>query len=213
MALVQLKCRRIGQGNHTFWWTSSSKLPNNAYLANERIMHGFVFSEMCPSHYLRFLHGSGIGSIDKKVRTTFADKVEPFIGAEYNDSINKALKEELAADMICQTPGEEEMAINIQTDARHGHRKNAKDCSVLALGEKIHKVLKKKHVTKANDSVSQRHERFGTQKIFEYFDSKGVFIRILIHDMHFSVSVMVKTFYSDSQMQYEKWHGIKGFKK
>jgi hypothetical protein len=43
------------------------------------------------------------------------------------------------------------------TDARHGWRKNAKDTSVVAIGEKTHKVLKCEHVTKTDDLVTQRH--------------------------------------------------------
>ncbi|KAH3831630.1 hypothetical protein DPMN_104900 [Dreissena polymorpha] len=42
--------------------------------------------------------------------------------------------------------------------ARHGWRKNAKDTSVVAIGERRHKVLKCEHVTKADDKVSRRHE-------------------------------------------------------
>jgi hypothetical protein len=41
--------------------------------------------------------------------------------------------------------------IDIMTDARHGWRKNAKDTSVVAIGEKTHKVLKCEHVTKTDD--------------------------------------------------------------
>lgn len=37
-----------------------------------------------------------------------------------------------------------------------------KDSSIVALGEKIHKVIKCEHITKANDNISQRHERVDT---------------------------------------------------
>ncbi len=52
--------------------------------------------------------------------------------------------------------------IDIETDARHGWRKNAKDTSVVCLGYKTHKVLRLEHVTKADDRVTQRHELIGT---------------------------------------------------
>ncbi|CAG2235932.1 unnamed protein product [Mytilus edulis] len=64
--------------------------------------------------------------------------------------------------------------INIMTDARHGWRKNAKDSSVVAIGEKIHKVLKCEHITKSDDSVSQRHEKLGTQRIYHYLEEQDV---------------------------------------
>jgi hypothetical protein len=38
---------------------------------------------------------------------------------------------------------------------------NAKDSSIVAIGEKTHKVLSCQHVTKGDDVVSQRHERIG----------------------------------------------------
>jgi diacylglycerol kinase len=41
--------------------------------------------------------------------------------------------------------------IDIMTDARHEWRKNAKDTSVVAIGEKTHKFLKCEHVTKTDD--------------------------------------------------------------
>jgi hypothetical protein len=44
------------------------------------------------------------------------------------------------------------------TDARHGWHNKAKDTSVVAIGEKTHKVLKCEHVTKTDDLVTQRHE-------------------------------------------------------
>jgi hypothetical protein len=55
--------------------------------------------------------------------------------------------------------------IDIMTDARHEWRKNAKDTSVVAIGEKTHKVLKCEHVTKTDDLVTQRHEKIGTERM------------------------------------------------
>ena len=40
------------------------------------------------------------------------------------------------------------------TDARHGWRKNAKDSSVVAIGEKTHRVIKCENVTIQDDLVS-----------------------------------------------------------
>ena len=51
--------------------------------------------------------------------------------------------------------------IDILTDARHGWRKNAKNSSSVAIGEKTHKVVSCQHVTKGDDVVSQKHERIG----------------------------------------------------
>ena len=45
--------------------------------------------------------------------------------------------------------------INSMSDARHGWRKNAKDTSVVTIGEKSHQVLHHAHVTKQDDHVTQ----------------------------------------------------------
>ncbi|OWF49881.1 hypothetical protein KP79_PYT13511 [Mizuhopecten yessoensis] len=82
--------------------------------------------------------------------------------------------------------------IDIMTDARHGLRKNAKDSSVVAIGEQTHKVLECIHVTKSDDIVSQRHERFGTEKLYQYFDAQDVSINVHTHDMNLSINKFVK---------------------
>lgn len=69
---------------------------------------------------------------------------------------------------------EEDDGITIMTDARHGWRKNAKDSSIVAIGEKTHRVIKSEHVTKQDDHVSQRHEKIGTERIYEFLDEQGV---------------------------------------
>jgi hypothetical protein len=48
-------------------------------------------------------------------------------------------------------------------------RKNAKDTSVVAIGEKTHKVLKCEHVAKTDDLVTQKNEKIGTERIYSYF--------------------------------------------
>ena len=56
--------------------------------------------------------------------------------------------------------------IEIITDVRHGWKKNEKDSSIVASGEKTHKVLQCINVTKRDDPVSQRHEKVGTEKLY-----------------------------------------------
>ena len=70
----------------------------------------------------------------------------------FNESIEQALHEEIGSY-------EDVDGIDIMTDARHGWRKNEKDTSVVAIGEKSHKVLQCVHITKQDDIVSQRHEK------------------------------------------------------
>jgi len=82
--------------------------------------------------------------------------------------------------------------INIKRDARHGWRKNTKDTSVVAIGEKEHKILQCEHVTKAEDPVSQRHENLGTMNIYTYFDSQNISIDVHTHDRNLSINKYVR---------------------
>ena len=98
------------------------------------------------------------------------------------------------------------------TDARHGWRKNAKDSSVVAIGEKNRKVLQCVHITKQDDIVSQRHEAKGTEKIYQYFTEKDVSVKVHTHDRNMPVNKMVK----DTRFtlnQNDSWHGVKSIKK
>ncbi|CAC5383144.1 unnamed protein product [Mytilus coruscus] len=112
---------------------------------------------MLPSHYTKFVDGAGIGKINKEKRNKFFNSYENHIQTEYHKSTTTALLEE-SASYYDDKFGE----IDMLTDARHGWRKNAKDASIVAIGEKTHKVLSCQHVTKADEVVSQRHERIGT---------------------------------------------------
>ncbi len=68
------------------------------------------------------------------------------------------------------------------SDARHGWRRNAKDTSIVAIGEKCHKVVHHEHITKRDDHVIQRHEALGTQRILDSLHAKDVFVKAFVHD-------------------------------
>lgn len=91
---------------------------------------------MLPSHYFRFVDGAGIGKISKRKRHAFFEKVKKHLQEEYKDPVYTSVLEEVASNK-----NEELGTVNIMTDAKHGWRKNAKDTSVVAIGEKTHKVL------------------------------------------------------------------------
>ena len=112
---------------------------------------------MLPSHYSKFCNAAGIGILLVEKRDTFFKMYKKFVQEEYEDSCNTAILEEVGLYEILD-------GIDIITNARHGWIKNAQDTSVVAIGEKSHKVINCVHVTKADDHVSQRHEKIGTQK-------------------------------------------------
>lgn len=190
---------------HTFSWSSSPYLPNKEYLANHRVCHAMVCSGMLPVHYTRFANAAGIGCVTRGKRKIFHTNYKESVQSAHDKSIEDALLDEIGAY-------EELDGIEIMSDARHGWRKNAKDTSVVAIGERTHKVLKCEHVTKADDTVSQRHEMNGTRKIYDYFASKDVSIKVHTHDRNMAVNRFVKdTAFTQNQNDY--WHGVKSMKK
>ena len=103
------------------------------------------------------------------------------VEAEYNDSTEDALHEEIGSY-------EDLDGITILTYAKHGWRKNAKDSSVVVIGDQSHKVLECVHVTKQQDPVSQRHEKVGTEVIYNNFTSEDVTIKIHSYDRNLSIN-------------------------
>ena len=99
--------------SHSLLWSSSPYLPNNEYLVNRRVMHGFACSGMLPVHYARFVKGANIGFIHQKNRDKCLQIMHSKIEEEYRESIEMALWGEVG----CQN--EDEDGISIMTDARH----------------------------------------------------------------------------------------------
>ena len=102
--------------------------------------------------------------------------------------------------------------IDVETDARHGWRKNSKDTSVVALGKETHKVIGHEHITKEDDSVSQRHELLGTKRLYDHFEKEGVGIRVHAHDRNQSINKFIRET-TTATNQNDIWHGIKSLKK
>ena len=58
-------------------------------------------------------------------------------------------------------------AFPLFTDERHGWRKNYRQTDVPCIGHSTHKVLCNQITTNQDDPVSKRHERIGTDRIYE----------------------------------------------
>ena len=145
-----------------------------------------------------------MGCISYKNRKQFNQKHIESISSVHDESIEEALHEEIGSY-------ESLNGINIMTDARHGWRKNAKDSSIVAIGEETHKVLNCCHITKQDDICSQRHELKGTQKLYTYFDENDVSISVHTHGRNLSVNKLVKGSFTTNQN--DVWHGVKSVKK
>ena len=97
------------------------------------------------------------------------------------------------------------------TDARHGWRKNAKDSSIVAIGDNTHKVISCQHVTKTDDPVSQRHEKLGTERIYQHLRDQNVAVGIHTHDRNLSINKYIRE-ECESVNQNDTWHAIKSVK-
>ena len=222
VAMCTASCN--SQKGHSYRWSSSPYLPNTSFLANERVQHAVIFSGMLPSNYRRFCDGAGIGQVSSAAEDEFFAMYKENIADEYQDSIDRALQMEVASyDFSASKDGdgtatdentEEWHGINIITDARHGWRKNAKDTSVVTIGEKSSMVLLHTHVTKADDHVTQRHELLGTKQVYEYFESRDTPVAVHCHDRNMAVNKYVRDrakAYTTNQN--DCWHGVKALKK
>ena len=211
VAACKLRCKK--DKSNSYMWASSPVLPTAKYLVNERVNHGFTCSGMLPSHYRRLSGGAGIGTIRKDVQNEFFTSHKESIEAEYNESLETALQLEIGMyDLPQEDEGPGWHGINIMSDARHGWRKNAKDTSVVTIGEKSHQVLHHAHVTKQDDHVTQRHEKVGTEKMYEYLQAKDTPVAVHIHDRNMAINKLIKD--KDGPVnQNDSWHGYKGLKK
>ncbi|CAC5420412.1 unnamed protein product [Mytilus coruscus] len=181
VAAIRFTCDK--DKHHSVLWSSSPYLPNGEYMVNSRIFHEYECSGMLPVHYNRFSQGANIGHINKSKQSYMFNKYKQFVDEEYNGSIETALMEEVGMY-------EDWTSIDIMTDERHGWRKNAKDTT--------------------DDFVSQRHEKLGTQRIYQYLDDNDVKVGIHSHDRNMSINKFVRD--SDVVNQNDSWHGIKAVK-
>ena len=115
-------------------------MPNKEYQVNYRVFHGFVCSVKLPIHYTRFSNTAGLGCIGIKIQRAITTRHNEIITTELETSINTALLEEAAS--YAELDG-----IDIMTDARHGWGENAIDNSIVAIGEKSHKVMNSVYIT------------------------------------------------------------------
>ena len=101
------------------------------FLINDKIFHGLECSGMLPVAYKIFCDSANIGFLGTSLRDQLQVSYATAIDSAYNESIKNALCDEISHVDNLSTDG-----INVLSDARHGWRKNAKDTSVVVIGEK-----------------------------------------------------------------------------
>ena len=136
---------------------------------------------MLPSHYTRFVDEAGIGKKSKQDRQKYFYRSKK----DFDDLIYTATLEEVASS-------EDLESINIMTNALHGWRNNAKGSSIVAIGDDTHKLISCQHVTKTDDQVSQRHEKLGTERIYQHLRNQNVAVGINTHDLDLSIDEYIR---------------------
>lgn len=102
--------------------------------------------------------------------------------------------------------------IDILTDARHGWRKNSKHTDVVCLGNLTKKVLDIETITHQDDPIAQRHEKIGTERIYDTLRPQ-VQIRRHCHDSNNQITKYVREKQPDVQNTLDNWHGLKSLEK
>ncbi len=69
------------------------------------------------------------------------------------------------------------------------------------------------NVTRAEESVSQNHERHGTTILLDSLLARGLNVTRVAHDNNAAVTNAVKKKLPNLRMQLDKWHGVKNFSK
>ena len=81
----------------------------------------------------------------------------------------------------------------------------------MAIGDKTHKVISCQHVTKTDDQVSQRHEKLGTERIYQHLRNQNLAVGIHTHDRKLSINKYICE-ECESVNQNDTWHAIKSVK-
>ena len=210
-SVLELSCRKCGCGIPN--WPSSPYLPNQKFLVNYRIAHGYVSSGILPSQYQRLVETADIGLIPESfLGQHFLPDYNLSVDCEYTESCTDALAKEIAGSMLPDGDHDDNyQGIKIITDARHGWRKNSRQTDVVCIGYGTHLMLRDEIITKNDDQFSQRHERLGTERIYQYLKDHSlgpVLVPAHAHDRNLSVNKYIRE-NEDATNQNDTWHAGK----
>lgn len=176
----------------TFFWSSSVYLPNGTFLANARWTHSLPSTGLLPNQVTRLQEAIKFFPLRDEDAKDLLSKYNTAVLTEKDYSCDQALREEIAQSL------DNDGAISILTDARHGFRKNSKDTNVVCIGNATHKVIRENHVTRTDDQCAQRHEILGTRRLYEFFDSNipsiggPITVRLHAHDRNASINKFIR---------------------
>ena len=97
------------------------------------------------------------------------------------------------------------------TDARHACRKNSFHSGHIAIGQRTHKIVDVQHITKQEETSSQKHEALGCRKMYDEFDRVGIKVKDHAQDRNSAVNKQVKERQGTTNSN-DPWHGVKPIK-
>lgn len=202
VGIVSLKDERSGQ---FLRWSSSPTLQKD-YAINYKMAHAYLCSGMLPIQYDRLCEFANIGMCSRHFRQQVSGPYSQTVTKLKQLSIDNALQEEINAT-------QDNNGISILSDARHACRKNSYHSDIISLGHKTHKVINHQHVTKHDERSSQKHELFGTIRMYQEMEGKNIKINVHSHDRNTSVSKYITQNHPLVQESYDTWHAAKEVRK
>ena len=198
------------ENGHEVKWKSSSVCGDN-YKVNYKVIAAYICSGMTAAQYEKFCDFSTVSIPPPAFRARAVSYLSTIVKLLQKTSIATARREE-----IQKSKDSNESGISIMTDARHACRKISFHSDHIAIGQKTHKILDVQHLTKREETSSQKHEALGCRKMYEEFDRLGIDVKDHAHDRNTSVNKQVKDRPGTTNSN-DAWHGAKpikfGFKK
>ena len=153
---------------HEVKWNSSLVCGDN-YKVNYKVIAAYICSGMTAVQYEKFCDFSTANIPTASLRAKAVAYLSTIVNLLRKTSVSTARREEIEQSEKCNENG-----ISIMTDARHACRKNSYHSDHIALGQKTHKIIHVQHITKREETSSQKHEALGCRKMYEEFDRQGI---------------------------------------
>ena len=183
----------------------SSRKEGTQYSANMRFVLGFACSGMLDVQFTKFCKFSRIGCLTDHEKGKLMQTFHPVVQSLKEECIQEAVEEETS-----MATEQGEGGISIMTDARHSCRKNSYHTDHLALGQLSHKIVDVQHITKDDDTCSQRHEALGFDRMYQSFDGAGIKVQDHSHDRNATINNKIKTSRPETNNSNDRWHATKG---
>ena len=190
---------------HEVTWESSASCGDD-YNVNYKVLASYICSGMTAVQYEKFCDFSTINIPTKRFRAKVITYLSTIVELLRKTSVASARREEMEA-----SKKQNENGISIMTDARHACRKNSFHSDHIAIGQKTHKIVDVQHITKRDETSSQKHESLGCSMMYDTFDREGIKIIDHAHDRNSSVNKQVKDRQGTTNSN-DPWHGTKPIK-